>query len=828
LAFFLEDNSFRPLSEKSREKLRLFQNTEFEGDWNGEAIKLVSLSDLTNINALAPNQKLEFNDELTVVYGANGSGKSGYARVIGCAGFTRGDRDVIPNAFKKDKPNEPQRASIKIKIGEAIQTINYKIGGDCPELNSIRVFDSSSVNTHLTGSYKISFVPAGLSLLTELARVHDECCRRLEARTAPLLAPHQFGALFDGHSEIKKLVSEPNLAANLKQLQRLAQVSPAEERQADALEFEIAQLKADKISEQIRETAQTVRDLETLRRQLGEIENQLSEDQADKICRLSAGLAEQQRKAAQTSATQFETPEFQAIGSPTWRNFIESAKKLTILESGNDARQTEKCLLCRQPLDAAAKELLQSLWAFLADESQARLNRLKSELEFETEKIKRVNFDCFNEQNVSRRYLQHNSPDLLDKILRFIETARRRREQLREIAASETITNVSTLAASVDSEIEKIVAGLKLRLSELEQSDPQKKIFERSEELRLLKHRLILRENIKAIERSVEKAKSAAAARKAIGSTKRITLKYNELFKELVTDKYVELFEATLKKLNCPLKVQNKTKAQKGETFKQMILVADDWQTSAYKLDKVLSEGEKRAVALADFLTEIALDETTCGIVLDDPVTSLDCEWKETVAECLVAESKKRQVIVFTHDLTFLSLMQATAEKQNVKIDSHWIIKEGDGEPGHIYLNNSPLTEGERRKSNQASQFYQKAVNSDNPLETEMYLKLGFGSLRSSYEALIVYDIFNKVVMRHEERVSVDRLKEVVMDKEIFDEVREKYDLLSRYNIGHFQSDSFNQKKATPEMLKKEIDAFNDLKGRIRKIKNRKENSILN
>ena len=40
--------------------------------------------------------------------------------------------------------------------------------------------------------------------------------------------------------------------------------------------------------------------------------------------------------------------------------------------------------------------------------------------------------------------------------------------------------------------------------------------------------------------------------------------------------------------------------------------------------DKILSEGEKRAVALADFLTEVALDTTSRSIILDDPVTSFD------------------------------------------------------------------------------------------------------------------------------------------------------------------------------------------------------------
>ena len=96
-----------------------------------------------------------------------------------------------------------------------------------------------------------------------------------------------------------------------------------------------------------------------------------------------------------------------------------------------------------------------------------------------------------------------------------------------------------------------------------------------------------------------------------------------------------------MRRLNCPLRVKIKTKPQKGETLKQIILETPDADTALHKLEKILSEGEKRAVALADFLTEIALDETSRGIVLDDPVTSLDWEWKETVANCLRRRSQK-------------------------------------------------------------------------------------------------------------------------------------------------------------------------------------------
>ena len=75
-------------SDEPRPELKMLQNGAEKAAEENHPVKLVSISNLQNINALALNQTLTFGDELTAIFGANGSGKSGYARVIGCAGFT--------------------------------------------------------------------------------------------------------------------------------------------------------------------------------------------------------------------------------------------------------------------------------------------------------------------------------------------------------------------------------------------------------------------------------------------------------------------------------------------------------------------------------------------------------------------------------------------------------------------------------------------------------------------------------------------------------------------------------------------------------------------
>ena len=64
----------------------------------GESIGLASMEDIIGVNQLASDQKLEFQtDGLTIIYGANGSGKSGYARVLKKACRARHAGEIMPD-----------------------------------------------------------------------------------------------------------------------------------------------------------------------------------------------------------------------------------------------------------------------------------------------------------------------------------------------------------------------------------------------------------------------------------------------------------------------------------------------------------------------------------------------------------------------------------------------------------------------------------------------------------------------------------------------------------------------------------------------------------
>lgn len=126
---------------QNRPAIQFSQNDGQDSD--GQPLLLLEITNLQNVNALATGQTLSFGEGLTVLFGANGSGKSGYARLLGCASFSRGDREVLPDVSRPLGLAVSPSADIHVLDGEGHKTIHYQTGTQCRELSSIYVFDSA-------------------------------------------------------------------------------------------------------------------------------------------------------------------------------------------------------------------------------------------------------------------------------------------------------------------------------------------------------------------------------------------------------------------------------------------------------------------------------------------------------------------------------------------------------------------------------------------------------------------------------------------------------------------------------------------------------------
>lgn len=775
------------------------------------ATRLLEVKDVRNVNALVDDQRVSFSEGLTVIFGANGSGKSGYARLLRAGAFSRGPREILRDVTAPEREDMPQTASFVVSRSGNEASIQFVVGQQDLPLGNSYVFDAESAVVHLTRPNELTVAPAGLSCLTRLAATTDDVRNLLQVRINQASGAASFAEFLPGESATRKRILALSADTDVEALRLLACISPEEEQRADEMKSEIARLRATDVATRLGVIDDEKKAITDLRASIERTTLLLGDDVVRQIAEARANVASLTEHARALSIQHFERPHFTATGTREWRGFMEAARDLARVEGDNYPHFGDHCLLCDQVLSDEAFDRIRRLWDFLASAIQQQLDAATAALKRALQEAERASTMFWSPATTVYQRVAARIPELAAGISAYLARAIERQRALlaeRDVLPFGEVPDLTTLLAAIEQERRSV-----------EETNPSERITQLETALRELDHRRTLGAHLPKITEYVGRLLWARDAAKIPISTHNVTRVYNDLFTEFVTDRYVQVFAENLEQLGRPVRVRVDTHGQKGRTVKELVLEGTGEHARQFSLDRVLSDGEKRAVALADFLTEVALDEHSDAIILDDPVTSLDFEWKEVIAARLVREAARRQVIVFTHDLHFLYLLTNAANADAVPSTTHWVKRgDNDGRPGHVFLENSPAVERDYRSATVARQMYDRAKEAP-PAEQEMILKHGFGALRTSYEALVIFEIFNEVVRRFEERISIDRLKEVILDRAILDEVVGKVALLSRYIEGHLHSDHYAFQKPSPQLLLREIEDFEKLRKKCKDAK---------
>ena len=330
----------------------------------------------------------------------------------------------------------------------------------------------------------------------------------------------------------------------------------------------------------------------------------------------------------------------------------------------------------------------------------------------------------------------------------------------------------------------------------LRQSDVPSAVAAIEKERVELRHREVLSQNLESAVSYVQDlrwiARAETKARPAL-NPRHLTEKQGELFSSVIAKNYREGLAKECDALSCNVPVQLRTQGRQGQTMRSLS-VADR------SPNDILSEGEQRAVALADFLTEVGLNDDNVGIILDDPVTSLDHERKELIAKRLVAAAADRQVVVFTHDMVFFAKLADAADKAKAEITTHWMQRSGDNKPGQVSLNDGPTTTPQYRKTDFAEQTLAKAKAASGSAR-EAFVRQGAGQLRRTVEEVIPQYLLKEVVRRWTDRVMVTALKKINWDNALADEAIEIFEACSAIMEGHSHTEAGTEAPPTPDKL---------------------------
>jgi len=250
------------------------------------------------------------------------------------------------------------------------------------------------------------------------------------------------------------------------------------------------------------------------------------------------------------------------------------------------------------------------------------------------------------------------------------------------------------LPSPVSGDVQTLCSQLGAKVADLRASGKSSERAALVRERQELQDRQLLAMIYEDLEAEVKRRKKAAALALAIRDTdtNKVTRKSTALADVLITAAWRDGFAKEVNRLgihHLRIELQRKGSRQGTPQFRIDLI-----RNSTAKLGSILSEGEYRCVALAAFLSELTLSENPSGIVFDDPVSSLDHDYRDEVAKRLAEEAASgRQVIVFTHDVFFLECLsrQSKAVGQGT-IRYHTVSRLPDGSRAGVVENGVPPT----------------------------------------------------------------------------------------------------------------------------------------
>src|SRR5258708_5215993 len=152
-----------------------------------DSTTLVSLTHHRGANALAPNQTITFGSHLTIIYGQNAAGKSGYSRILKQACRSRYTEPIYGNLLSATAPPTFQATIVFRQGAEQAAPIEWTVeSAPSAALAAVSVFDAGCVPIYLRDKTDVAFRPFGLDIFDRLAEICGQVRKQLASEKARL------------------------------------------------------------------------------------------------------------------------------------------------------------------------------------------------------------------------------------------------------------------------------------------------------------------------------------------------------------------------------------------------------------------------------------------------------------------------------------------------------------------------------------------------------------------------------------------------------------------------------------------------------------------
>ena len=764
-------------------------------------LRLTSIGELTGIEGLAPRRALTFGkNNLTVIYGHNGAGKSSYARLLKKVTGKPRASDLKSNVFHA-APVQGQCQFTYQLAGEDISTEWVANAPAVEALRAVDIFDTDEAVHYLGSESAAAYTPPIVALFENLALACDQVKAQLQDEQGKLIKalpalPHEYVAAVAGKSylSLKPEVTEATLTAllawtdeNEKALTQTTERLKTADHAALAKQKRAKKVQVQQVATGLQEAsiAYSLTALECLR--------------------VLRAAAQTKRKIA-TQAAKVESGELDHIGTTTWRAMWKAAREYS--QEAYPAKafpvtDAARCVLCHQELSEIAQERLHAFETFVQSKLAAEATQAESTYTQAKNLLPAAWTPGFVDTPAEAAGLTADESwsTYLHSFWLSVQDAR----------ASLLVEEGASSAAPVIG-VTEAVKSLTDFADVLEKEATQHELDAQGIDRVALKNtkqeleaKKWVNQQSLAVRTEIERLKQYKQYDdwKSLANSRPVSQKSGEVAEKVITQAYVGRFNRELQALGATrIKVELvKTKAEKGKVLHRLQL---EGVTGKQTLDKVLSDGERRVVALAAFLADLTEKPNNAPFIFDDPISSLDQTWEERTIDRLVKLTDTRQVIVFTHRLSFLGLI---GEKSDDMTCVH-IRQEpwGSGETGDVPLYGK---KPEAALKDLANSRVPQARNALEKNGTDAYYPLGksiCSDFRILLERIVELVLLADVVQRHRRAVNtmgkIQNLAKITpSDCALIEQLMTKY---SSYE--HSQSSEAPVDLPGPDELKTDIE----------------------
>jgi hypothetical protein len=691
--------------------------------------------------------------------------------------------DLLPDVFSATKTPPSCEVIVTTAAGQEVLSWQDDSKG-LPRLRSVHVFDTAVAESYIDSKNEASYETRQMRFLTSMIKVCDAVATVLTARKNAL--PKKFPVIPLEYSE----TSAASFVAQLKDTTLSAALNDAcaWTDADDELRLETENLlKKHDVAERVKRLDLEKRNLEVFSDAYQALKHAVSDAEAVKLVALKNDAEAKRRAAVEDAAKAFSGAALDGIGGASWSLLWEQARKYSESTAYPEAPfpatdDGRLCVLCHQPLDDAARGRMSDFESFVKGGLEAAATR--------AEKVYAAAVAALPKVPDKAKW------DLrMESIKTSVEVGSALRAaiglRLEALPKANGVIPIPEVDWSpVDQALDAMVAAQAKEAAALDELAKDGKKAELEKSLKELKARQWLFQQKAAAADEIVRLAAVKRLTKAEGTTKTnsFTTKKNELASNELATGYRDRFIAELKTLGGGrLKVEPVPVPEgKGKVSFKLAIKGAVKETGA---GEILSEGENRIVALSAFLADITGSGLPTPFIFDDPVSSLDQEFEERVVERLVQLAKSRQVIVFTHRLSLLALLEDAVGKtvslsintlrrvgSNVGMVDTLDVRHGKPDKGFVVIRDQKLPQLRRHADAGDGGAFDAA------------LKAVCGDFRILIERTVEKILLNGLVERFRRSVQTQQIK--TLAKITADDCSTVEEMMTKYSrFEHSQSD---------------------------------------